>query len=223
MRYLYENKYLTTGQIARKLDVDKDYLEEAIRDTKDIDRACNLAIKERNAKVLLKTITDMYSTTYLYSHDIPTLLRNQIKLEDKKRDLVKEIKLIIDESMNDYLLFNEDTLNLLLVNTTKDIDKRVLDDDEVDSIDFLRSVANGSFYSNPREIVEDSNPFNGREVKSNVIFNSINNGGLVLSKSNTLVLLEFLDEVKLPIKYNERITDSISNKEISDVKTLNLK
>ena len=60
--------------------------------------------------------------------------------------------------MNDYILLNEDALNLLLVNTHYDLGKPAYNDLDLDYINFLRGIADGRYLENNLAAINDNDP-----------------------------------------------------------------
>ena len=100
------------------LKVDEGYLQKLLDENNDdIANCIRKAIDERKKKEVIKEIADVYITDYLLNNNLYDIIINENNIAMDKDIFIKELNIGLEETMDDYILLNEDALNILLVNT----------------------------------------------------------------------------------------------------------
>ena len=211
------NEY-SLKEIAFDLDVDSSYLLKLLDENNDdIANCIGKAIADKKKKELFKSIIDVYSTDYLLENNLDNICNNEILISMDKDHFIKELNIGLEETMNDYILLNEDALNLLLVNTHYDLGKPAYNDLDLDYINFLRGIADGRYLENNLAAINDNDPL--LKDKLEIISDSAINNELTLSKERVRNLLQVISCHRLPMLENEKITNSLIGKTNVDFDT----
>ncbi len=211
------NEY-SLNEIAFDLGVDASYLQKLLNENNDdIANCIGKAIADKKQKELFKSIIDVYSTDYLSDKSLKDICNNEVMISMDKDSFIKELNIGLEESMNDYILLNEDALNLLLVNTHYDLGKPAYSDLDLDYINFLRGIADGRYLENNLAAINDNDPL--LKDKLEIISDSSINNELTLSKDRVRNLLQVVSCHRLPMLENEKITNSLKGKSCIDFNT----
>lgn len=205
-------------EIANDLKVDEGFLQKLLEENNDdIANCISKAIDERKKKEVIKAVADVYTTDYLLNNNLYDIIINENNIAMDKGIFIKELNIGLEETMNDYILLNEDALNILLVNTRYDLNKPAYDDTELDYINFLRGIADGRFLENNLAAINDNDPL--LKDKLEIISDSAINNELTLTKDRVRELVRLVSCHRLPILENEKITNSLIGKTNFDFDT----
>ena len=209
----------TLAQIAKALNVDECFLEELLSECNDdIDLACVKVFKESNTKAKLNEILYLYPTKYLCSKTVNELLNDELTIRNNKRRLLNTLHYLIRQDEKVCISIDKNTINTLLVNTSDDLNKKVMNKDEFEAFKSIKSFLDREEKGFLKLNLEDqeiiyvdnfnSNDYkninNGKAPKSDDVTNIFNINVKDLKK-----VLNYLSTHKLPIIYNYKVTSEV--------------
>lgn len=196
-------------EIARYLEVDKDFIEAILYTEKDdIDYACFEALKEKSSKKNILFLLENFTSRYFSKKGVYPLLNEYYNIQNNKKSFINSLEFNLENFKDDYLILSKKGLNLLTVNTDMNFDKPVYGQEDIEYIKSLKEIVNGS------------NKFSGCSDKTiNILSNEVgytkeisnqnNYNSLVLTVDATKNLLQKTKSYKLPKIYNELVFDEI--------------